>query len=135
MDLTPYQADEIRKLQKIVKLYESMIAIFLPATFFLLIAWLILGFLSWFVDGIWGFEGLKLCSLVSMRGCQPFFSEIYAINFFLDWVFGLNVFIFCILICIVLLGVLFPSLYSRLDRIDEIRALAKAKVKNEVTAN
>ena len=130
IDLTPHQADEIRKLQKIVKLYESMIAIFLPATFFLLFAWLMSGFLSWFIDGNWGFEGLKLCSLVSMQGCQPFFSEIYAINLFLDWIFDLNVFFFCILICILLLGFLFPNLYSRLDRIDKIRALAKANVKN-----
>lgn len=126
VDLTPQQADEIRRLQKVVKLYESVISILLIALALSIVGYLALGILSWFVDGIWSPEWMKLCSLALHRGCEPFFSEIYALNLFLDWVFNLNVLLFISLVSFVLFIFFYRSLNKRLDRIDIIRALAKA---------
>ncbi len=136
IELTPHQMDETRKLQKIVKLYESVISVLLIAIALSFFVYLTSGILNWFIDGVWSPEGLKLCSLVLARGCQPFFSEIYAINLSLNWIFDLNIFLFSALICFALFIFFNRGLNSRLDRIDVIRELAKAKLKqNAACAN
>ena len=129
IDLTPQQADEIRKIQKVVKLYENMISILLIALALSFVGYLALGFISWFVDGIWSPDWLKLCSLVLNRGCQPFFSEIYALNLFLGWIFNLNILFFISLASFVLFIFFNRGLNKRLDRIDVIRGLAKVRTK------
>jgi ABC-type multidrug transport system fused ATPase/permease subunit len=125
IELTPYQANEIRRLQKVVKFYESMISILLIAVALSFVAYLAIGFLSWFIDGIWSPEWLKLCSLFLSRGCQPFFSEIYGLNLFLDLLFNLNILFFITLSSFVLFIFFYRSLNTRLDRIDAIKALTK----------
>jgi len=127
IDLTPQQADEIRRLQKVVKFYESMISILLIAVALSFVAYLAIGFLSWFIDGFWSPEWMKLCSLTLNRGCEPFFSEIYALNLFLDWVFNLNILFFISLASFMLFIFFYRGLNKRLDRIDVIRDIAKTK--------
>jgi hypothetical protein len=133
IEFTPHQADEIRRIQKVVKLYESMIFILLIVLGLSFFGYLGLGILNWFIDGIWSPEWLKLCSVVSNRGCQPFFSEIYAINLLLNWVFNLNILFFITLLSFVLFIYFGRCLNSRLNRIDVIRDLAKATAKQNET--
>ena len=134
IEYTPNQADEVRRLQKVVKLYESMISILLISLALSFVGYLALGIISWFVDGIWSPEWIKLCSLVLNRGCQPFFSEIYALNLFLDWLFNLNSLFFITLISFVLFIFFYRCLNIRLDRIDVIRDLAKAREKQNASS-
>ncbi len=134
IEFTPHQTDEVRKIQKVVKLYESMISILLIALALSFFGYLAVGFLSWFIDGIWSPEWLKLCSIALNRGCQPFFGEIYALNLFLDWVFNLNVLFFITLVSFVLIIFFYRGLNTKLDRIDTIRDLAKARAKQNASS-